>query len=417
MSLSPPPIQPLGVRALNAVGGALRGLGLPLLPLNAEALLARAARTTGLSDFGDARFRLPLELLLRSWDEEANLTILGRMIARADVSRLLENRLRMVDVRKRHPEIDEGEIRRPLFIIGLPRTGTTILHELLAQDPANRVPMTWEAMRPFPPPERASYDSDPRIAAVDAELRQVDRLAPAFKSIHAMGALLPQECVALTAHDFATMIYTTAYHIPSYDAWLERADLRWVYAAHRRQLQYLQWHCPTEHWVLKSPAHLWAIDALLATYPDACFVQTHRDPLRVVASLASLLDTLHRLASDTIDVPALAREWTVRLADGLERSMAARNDGRIPADRIYDLPFHAFVGNEVEALRGLYDHFGRTLSDEAAERMRHYLEMNHQGRQGGHHYGFAATGLDPAVERQRYAGYRARFDIVDEPLN
>jgi len=417
MSHSSQPKQPVGVRALNAAGGALRTLGLPLLRLDAATLLARAERATGLHDFGDERFREPLALLLRAFDEEAHLTFLGRMIARADVSRLLENRLRMIDVRKRHPEIGDGEVRRPLFIIGLPRTGTTILHELLAQDPANRVPLTWEAMRPYPPPERATYDTDPRIAAVDAELRQVDRLTPTFKAIHAMGALLPQECVALTAHDFSTMIYTTAYHIPSYDAWLERADLRWVYAAHRRQLQYLQWRCPAEQWVLKSPAHLWAIDALLDTYPDACFVQTHRDPLRVVASLASLLATLHALASDTIDVPALAREWTVRLADGLERSMAARDDGRIPPDRIYDLPFHTFVGNEVEALRGLYAHFGRTLSDEAAERMQRYLKVNHQGRQGGHRYGLAATGLDPAIERERYAAYRARFDIVDEPLN
>ena len=322
------PSRPLGLRIFNRTGGALRRVGIPLVELDEGALLDRARRLTGLADFGDPFFREPMRVLLDSFETEAELTMLGRVIARTDVVRLLENRLRMTDVLTHYPEIAEGEVRQPIFIVGLPRTGTTILHELMAQDPANRVPMTWEVMHPWPPPTRETYDSDPRIAIVDQHFSGVDRLIPRFKRMHPMGAQLPQECVALTAHDFASMLFSTTHWVPSYQAWLDRADLRWVYAAHRRQLQYLQWRCPADRWVLKSPGHLWALDALLAIYPDARIVQTHRDPLKVIASLANLVALLRSMSSDRIDRDAIGAEWTARLADGMQRSMEVRD--RLP---------------------------------------------------------------------------------------
>src|SRR6185369_10410776 len=279
-------------------------------------------------------------------EDEAALTLLGRLIARSDVVRLLGNRLRMVDAWKRHPDIEAAPIRQPLFIVGLPRTGTSILHELMAQDPANRVPMSWEVMHPWPPPERATYETDPRIAIVEKHFAGVDRLMPGFKKMHPMGAQLPQECVALTAHDFASMVFSTTHRVPSYQSWLESADLRWVYASHRRQLQYLQWRCPARHWVLKSPGHLWALDALLAVYPDAHIVQTHRDPLTVIASLASLVVVLRGMSSDAIDPVAIGAEWSERLADGLAHAMAVR--ARVPDDgRVFDMHFAEFIRDEI----------------------------------------------------------------------
>ena len=164
--------RPLGLRVFNRTGGALRRIGLPLVDLSAAALFDRARRLTGLSDFGDPFFREPMRVLLDAFETEAELTMLGRVIARTDIVRLLENRLRMADVLNHHPEIAAGEIRQPIFIVGLPRTGTTILHELLAQDPANRVPMTWEVMHPWPPPERDTYETDPRIAHRREALRR-----------------------------------------------------------------------------------------------------------------------------------------------------------------------------------------------------------------------------------------------------
>src|SRR5678815_3791598 len=155
---------PLSVRAFNSAGGALRAVGLPIVRLDAETLLGRARKATGLEDFGDPWFREPFDVLLDALEREAAMHTLGRVLARTDLTRLLENRLRMTDTIARHPEITAAPIVRPLFVVGLPRTGTSILHELLAQDPANRVPMTWEVMHPWPPPERATYETDARIA-------------------------------------------------------------------------------------------------------------------------------------------------------------------------------------------------------------------------------------------------------------
>jgi len=372
-------------------------------------------RNTGLDDFGDDGFREPMRRLLESLEREAELSVLGRIIARNDVLRLLENRLRMTDTLKRHPEIEECEIRRPLFIVGLPRTGTTILHEVLAQDPTNRVPMTWETMHPWPPPERESYETDPRIAQVEKHFEGVDRVLPGFKQMHRMGARLPQECVALMAHEFATILFHTMNDVPSYMAWVEKADLRPVYASHRRQLQYLGWRCSAERWVLKSPAHLWALDALLAVYPDARIVQTHRDPVRVLASLCSLITLLRSMASDRIDPVAVAEDWSQRLEAGLRASMEVRAAGLLRDDQVFDLHLPDFVGNEIEMVRRIYDHFELKLGDEAETRMRRYLAENQSDKHGAHRYTLAPSGLNPELERSRFAAYQERFDIAAEP--
>src|SRR5262249_483751 len=315
------------------------------------------------------------------------------------------------------PEIVAEPVRAPIIIVGLPRTGTTVLHALLAQDPENRVPMTWEVMHPWPAPERATYDTDPRIAQVERHCAGVGRIIPGFKSMHPMGALLPQECVALTAHEFATMIYHTANRVPSYQRWLDGADLRWVYRAHRRWLQFLQWRCPGERWVLKSPGHLWALDALLGEYPDVRIVQTHRDPLKVVASLASLVTVLRSMASDEIDAREIGADWTARLADGLARGMAARVNGLLPPSQVLDVQFHDLMRDEIATVRQIYSHFGLTLSASAEERMRAFLAANPREKHGAHRYALSAAGLDEATERRRYAAYEARFAIPPEPAD
>ncbi len=409
------PPRPLALRVLNGVGAGLRGVGLPLLDLDADELQARAVRNAGLDDFGDEAFREPFRVLLDGLEREADLTLLGRIIARTDLTRLLENRLHMVATRKRHPVIGDGKIEAPFVIVGLPRTGTTILHELLAQDPANRVPMSWEVMFVHPPPERATYDTDPRIAAVEKHLAGVDRLIPNFKAMHPMGARLPQECVALTAHDFASMLFTTTHKLPGYQAWLDRHDLRWVYASHRRQLQYLQWRCPAERWVLKSPGHLWALDALLAEYPDARIVQTHRDPLRVIASLASLVACLRWMASDAVDQRAIAVEWTERLAAGLAHATAVRAARPATTGPVFDMHFQELIRDEIGMVRRIYAHFGIELTADAERRMRAFLAANPRDKHGAHRYTLADAGLDITTERARYEAYRVRYDVASEP--
>ncbi len=412
----PPARFPLPVRLLNATGARLRGLGVPLVRLDAASLLRRARWRTGLEDFGDDRFRRPLERLIASFEEENHLTLIGRVAVRADLVRLLENRLHLQETLARHPEIETAKIERPLFILGLPRTGTSILHELMAQDPANRVPLTWEVMRPFPPPDPATFTTDPRIAAVERHLAGIDRLVPDFKAIHPMGARLPQECVAITQHEFASLVWHTTYRVPSYQRWLESADLRWVYASHRRWLQYLGWKVPAERWVLKSPGHLWALDALLDVYPDARIVHTHRDPLRVIASLVSLLCMLRSVATDHIDPREIGADWTVRLADGLTRTMRVRECRQLSSAQVFDVHFHELMRDEIAMVRRIYDHFGMPLSAEAERRMRHFLAEHRADKHGRHTYTLGLGGLDETTERRRYAEYQARHTIPSEPM-
>lgn len=410
--------RPLALRVLNGVGGALRNLGLPLVSLDDTTLMAQATKATGgLTNFGDQGFRDPLARLVRSYDTEAHLTILGRIIARTDLIRTLTNRLRVVDEWTRHPEILRGNVERPLFVLGLPRTGTSILHELLAQDPANRVPMSWEVQTPWPPPEQATFHTDPRIAEVERHFAGVDRLIPDFKSIHPMGALLPQECVAITAHDFASMQFHTTNRLPSYQAWLDDADLTWVYRQHRQWLQYFQWKAPAARWVLKSPGHLWALDALLAVYPDARIVQTHRDPLKVVASLVSLICTLRSMATDEIDPLEIGADWAARLARGLEKTMAVRERMKLPSSQVFDVAFPEFMRDEIGMVKRVYDHFGMTLSAEAEANMRRFLDANRADKHGRHTYRLALGGLDEATERRRFRAYQERFAIASERVD
>jgi hypothetical protein len=410
------PSLPLAFRVVNRAGGRLRALGLPVGRLDASAILAAARRRTGLEDLGDGPVHEGYPRLVESLEREADLTPMGRLIARRELDRVLENRLRLVDAWRRHPEIEAEPVRAPIVIVGLPRTGTSILHELLAQDPASRVPRTWEVMWPWPPPEAAHRDDDPRIARAARHFRGIDRALPDMKKMHAMGARLPQECVVLMAHDCATIMHHTTHDVPSYQRWLEGLDFRPVYASHKRQLQYLQWRDPGERWVLKSPGHLWALAALLAVYPDARIVQTHRDPLRVAASLVSLVTYLRGLASASPDPRRVAADWAPRLAAGLEHTIDVRDRGLLPPARVFDVPFSDLVGNELATIERLYAHFGLTLGGAAADAMRAYLARNPKGKHGAHRYDLAAAGLDVAEERRRFRRYRERFDLVDEDV-
>lgn len=412
-----PPRLPAAVRTMNALGRPVARL-LPQLSLEADALLDEARRRTGLRDFGDPHFMDGLRAFARSLDEEAELTPLGRSITHREIVGFLSTRLRLQQWRHSHPEIAEERVERPVVIMGMARTGTSILHDLLAQDPRNRVPLTWEVDEPFPPPEAVSYESDPRIEASDRQLARVDQLIPGFKNMHPMGARLPQECVQLLAPEFASMTFHTAYRVPGYARWLhEEADLEAAYRGHRRMLQLLQWHHPGR-WVLKSPCHLWHLRALLATYPDAVLVQTHRDPLRVLSSLTSLMTTLRALSMrpECIDPHEIAREWAAHNARAFERAVDAREQGLVSKDQVLDLQFAEFMADPFATLRRVYDFAGLTWSDEAQARMRAHLEANPSDKHGGHRYRFADTGLDAQAERARVRRYQEHFGIPSEAL-
>ncbi len=266
-----------------------------------------------------------MQVLLRAYETEAELSFVGRICVHGDSVRLLSNRLRLVADRRRHPGIAAEVIRRPLFITGLPRSGTTFLHALLAQDPAHRAPQVWEVMHPSPRPRRRPTPPIARITTTARQLKLVDILMPDFKKVHLIGARLPQECIAITSHDFRSYSFETMSAVHSYRVWHDRQDKRPEYEFHRHFLQHLQWRCPGQRWVLKAPGHLLALEALLQVYPDAGIILTHRDPLKVLASCASFTEVLRSAFSDRVDKASLAQASAATL--GRRR----RAGGEVPA--------------------------------------------------------------------------------------
>jgi hypothetical protein len=385
--------------------------------LTLDEIVSRACAATGLDDFGEHAWREGAERLVADLNRNAHLHELGVAIAAGDIEGYLTNRLRVVDWVTRHPHIRDTDVRPPIVVMGLPRTGTTVLFDVLAQDPANRAPLTWEVDQPWPPPEAATYDTDPRIAAVDANLAGTEILIPGFLSMHDMGARLAQECVRITGGDFRSMIFATQYRVPEYEQWLlHEADMGSAYRYHRLFLQYLQSANPAERWVVKSPAHLWSTDALVHEYPDAFVVHTHRDPVRVVCSLASLIDLLRRLASDDVTLSEVAAEWVDDIALGLDRAVAARRDGTIPPGRAVDVYFRDFLADPMGVVGTIYERAGLELSAEAEHRMRAFLAENPQEKHGGHRYRFADTGLDASALRAMTRTYQEYFGVPEEPL-
>lgn len=405
--------QPLWPPVVNAIGRALCRVGAAPQLLDASALIDNARRRTGLDGFGPAPVVEPLQVLLRAYREEAQLSFLGRLAAQHHLQRLLEARLAVEADRARNPAIAGERISRPLVIFGLPRSGTTLLHRLLALDPDNRAPRIWEVTAPSPPPGPAS-DDDPRIARVDRQLRWLTRLSPEVRAAHPLDARLPQECVAILAYSLLSPQFHTTHHVPSYKSWLQRQDRRPAYAYHRRTLQHLQWRRPGRRWVLKAPAHLFALDALCATYPDAVLVQCHRDPAPALASTASLIAALRRAFSETAEPRRLGPVLVERWAEGLENAAAARAADPALERRIVDLQHAEIMRDPVGAVRRIYAHWRLPLSDTVAARMERFAAANPRDKNGVHHYAAADFGLDGRKVDERFAGYRERFCVPPE---
>jgi len=408
---------PLPIKLFNAAVAGARSTGLNVLPIHATSLISTAIRKTGLNDFGSDYFREPLEKLCESLEEDAKLTALGRTMARAEILRLLQHKLFFIDQFKQHPEIAQEQITAPIFILGMPRTGTTSLHELMALDSQFRVPQSWEVAYPFPPPETATYKTDPRIAKVDSELARIDQLIPDFRDMHPMGAQLPQECVALFSHDFASMIFDVQYRLKQYQQWLIHEDMSEVFHSHRRWLQLLQWRCPGDTWVLKSPQYLWNIKDMLAEYPDARVVQTHRDPIKVAVSIASLTSTLRSLGSNDVSLPEIARDYIELMSLGNAQTLSAREDGQISEDRIFDVQFSQFRQDPIAMVKQIYRFFKLDEKPESFSAMRNFLDRGASSeRHGKHQYNFADTGLDLKTERERFANYQKNYGVASETI-
>jgi hypothetical protein len=378
-----------------------------------DRLVAQACELAGSDDFGDDdTWRDGLARLCDGLVSEARLNDLGVEIAVQDVVRPLTSRLQIIKWRKENPAVAAQPVTRPIFIVGQPRTGTTILFDLLAQDPALRPPLTWEVDNPWPPPRPETYATDPRIAEAQASIEMSEQIVPGLLAFHPMGALVGQECVRITAGQFCSMIFPVQYRLPSYSRWLlYEADHQPAYAYHRMFLQHLQSGVPGQ-WLLKSPAHLWQLDALVAEYPDALIVQTHRDPLNVISSISALTHHLRHLASDESSITECAAQSREEIVVGLERGMKLRDS---LSQRVVDVQFADFIRDPFATIRALYAELGRELEPVAEQNMRAFLAA-HPGDGGGSRYSWADTGLDAGLVREQVRVYQDCYGVPTEPL-
>ena len=405
------PPRPAWLAALNAEGEHLDLQA--VVPLDEASLLTCACEGTGLSDFGEDYWREPFTILCRDLNASAELSLMGRLMARSDVLTWLQNRLRVTELLKRHPEILEQEISQPWFIIVLPRSGTSILFEVLSQDPAFGVPQTWEALFPTPPPSADGYNSDPRIERAHALVTQWNRVVPEFATMHEMGGQIPAECGLLMANSFISDHIVSLQQGTEYAAWYASADLTPAYEYHRTLLQILQWKNPRQHWLLKAPAHQNYLDILLRVYPDARIIQTHRDPIKCMASATSLMGCLYYMRSDkAFDAGAfedfMQGEAT---AQRLEQVMRQRENGVVPARNICDSRYQDLMQEPLGCVEHIYAHFDAPLTSTAKERMQAYLAAKPRGKFGAHRY---EVGDAERAERKLFQNYQRAYQVPDE---
>jgi hypothetical protein len=372
--------------------------------------LIDAARTeTGLDDFGDPSFRDGLEALADSLNREASLGEVGRNAWRMQLCGYLGERLRIEDWYRRHPEIGAEEIARPVVVTGLPRTGTTALSNLLAEDPAARSLRHWESSRPTPPPESATEHTDPRIALADAGLAGMKALAPDLAKMHDDAGTSPTENQDLLGQHFRTQHFEGMAEVPSYIEWWLGSDMEPAYRHHARVLKLLQWRCPPKRWNLKNPPDVFFLDAMTRVYPDARIVWTHRDPAKVLPSVCSLIATVRSIFCDDTGRGRLGRAELDLWVEGIRRAMDYRD--RAGDAAFADVFMDDLVARPIETVAAVYDRFALSFTAEAERRMHAWLDANPQGKHGAHRYTLEEFGLDLAEVREAFRPYTERFGV------
>lgn len=395
------------------VGGALlRSLNLYAIDLQEDALLDCARRQTGLSDFGGLEFLPGLRALIASVQTEAKLRFAAEVAERFSLIQTLKRRLHIQAHVDRKPEIREERIARPVFILAMPRSGTTLLQNLLNCDPGARWLRSWELQEPWP--DVAAEAADPRRISFLRRVEEARATGSVMDRIHAVDS--PADCDELFLPTFLANLHTVAKHVPSYDRWLsERSQDEWrtAYGYYRLQLQRLQsYRSPGSHWVLKSPLHLGHVPPLLATFPDARLIHVHRDPKRAVASTCSMVSVLRLETHKKVDPEEIGRFLTERLVRRVERAMEARRD--LAPSQLIDVLYTDLLRDPRGTVRRIYEHFGMEMDAEMDHRMEEHLRANPQHGRGVHRYSLERFGLRAEDLDRRFESYRSSFGVPTE---
>lgn len=381
------------------------------LSLDPESLMAEARRRTGLADFGDASFLAPMRGLLRAMDEEADLHEAGRATQRERVIGILVNRLRAEEHIRQYPEILEEEIRRPFAIVGLARTGTTMLHRMIACDPHVLALMWWEARHPAPWPAAEQGGIDPRVVAAEQEVAAMIETVPEIVAAHPIDAHAPDEEIMLLEHSFFSTNSEAYVNVPKFSAWLDTQDQTAGYEYLKRLLQLVQWQKHRrgetgERWVLKTPHHLGFVDLLFKVFPDIQIIQTHRDPIATVPSFASLVHMVRRLGTSHSDAKEVGRQWGSRLHRAIHRCMEVR---RSHEERFLDIRYETLLADPMAQIRRIYQFVGMEVSPAVEHRMRRWAAENAREKRATHHYTLDEFGFSEEGIRRDFAAYYRRF--------
>ncbi len=407
--------RPEWIDQINAEGRMWKAAGMlrDMVPLDMDSLIAAARRETGLHDLGDPDWEEPLSVLIDALEHEAELNLMGRMATRSEMILLLRNRLKLTDLVRRHPEIAEQPIVAPIIITGLPRTGTSILQEVLHQDPRLRTPLFWET---YFMGEAAEGTDDALYARLGDEIaQQWIRVTPQIQTMHETAGHIPAEDATVWNYSFVSDAIMSFYQIPSYHAWVNRADPMLIYKYHRLALQALQWRQPGRRWFGKTLYHLGCLPKLFEAYPDAQVIHTHRDPLRSMASITNLLRTFYWQRSDQdFDSPGFEEIMVGEAtAKRLEQVMAWRDDGTVPASQIIDSRYQDLMDDPVAAASRIYARLGLSFDDAAARRIRDYLAFKPKHKHGAHKYR-QMSAEQVARNRPYFRRYQERHNVPDE---
>lgn len=382
--------------------------------LDIEKQLGDAKAKTGLDDFGSDDFLQALQILIDALESEADCNDVGKFRAELTIQSGLTNRLLIEDYIKQHPDVLQQQIERPIFIAGLPRTGTTALHHMLNQDPANHTLRLWEGQNPVPPPEEASYRTDPRIAKTAQGVAMTEQFLPGFFKTHLLDAEEPDECHLLFNRNFMSVEYSANYHIPSYANWLYAQDLTESYAYHKCQLQLLQ-HKKPGRWVLKTPLHQLGVEAILKNHPTAIIVQTHRAPLTFVASGCSFSAVIRQGGSDHVDPLEIGRDWMdmLRVYTTTFEAARARLEPQYPGQFI-DLHHDEFVQDPWPGIDSIYQAAGASLSVAGRAPMQRWLDEHPKGKHGKHEYRLEDWGITRSEVEDLFGPYVERYGLSME---